>query len=93
VAGLAKITREAYTDHFAFDPSSPYHDPKSDPDNPRWLMVDVGFVERFPEKIALGRLREEKALEEMALFTRKRLSVQPVTAAEFERVVAMGRGA
>jgi predicted RNA-binding protein with PUA-like domain len=93
VAGLAKITREAYTDHFAFDPSSPYHDPKSDPDNPRWLMVDVGFVERFPEKIALGRLRAETALEEMALFTRKRLSVQPVTAAEFERVVAMGRGA
>jgi predicted RNA-binding protein with PUA-like domain len=93
VAGLAKITREAYTDHFAFDASSPYHDPKSDPDNPRWLMVDVGFVEKFPEKIALGRLREEKALEEMALFTRKRLSVQPVTAAEFERVVAMGRGA
>lgn len=93
VTGLAKITREAYPDHFAFDASNPYYDPKSDPDEPRWLMVDVGFVEKFPEKVALGRLREEKALEEMALFTRKRLSVQPVTAAEFERVVAMGRGA
>lgn len=91
VAGIARITREAYPDHFAFDPSSNYYDAKSDPDEPRWLMVDVGFVEKFPEKVSLARLKEEKSLEDMALFTRKRLSVQPVEKEEFERVVAMGR--
>ena len=52
VAGIARITREAYPDHFAFDPKSNYFDAKSDPDAPRWLMVDVGFVERFPEKVS-----------------------------------------
>jgi predicted RNA-binding protein with PUA-like domain len=91
VAGIARITREAYPDHFAFDPKSDYFDAKSDPDEPRWLMVDVGFVEKFPEKVSLARLREEESLQEMALFTRKRLSVQPVEEEEFERVVAMGR--
>jgi predicted RNA-binding protein with PUA-like domain len=92
VAGIARISREAYPDHFAFDPKSNYFDAKSDPDEPRWLMVDVEFVEKFPEKVSLSRLREEEGLQEMALFTRKRLSVQPVEEEEFERVVAMGRG-
>ncbi len=91
VAGIARITREAYPDHFAFDPESNYFDAKSDPDEPRWLMVDVGFVEKFPEKVPLARLRDEESLQEMALFTRKRLSVQPVEEEEFERVAAMGR--
>jgi predicted RNA-binding protein with PUA-like domain len=91
VAGIAKIVKEAYPDHFAFDPKSSYFDPKSDPDNPRWLMVDVGFVERFADKVSLQELREEESLQEMALFKRMRLSVQPVTEAEFNRVLEMGR--
>jgi predicted RNA-binding protein with PUA-like domain len=92
VAGIARVVREAHPDHFAFDRKSNYFDPKSDPDNPRWLMVDVGWVETFPEKVSLARLREEDSLQEMALFTRKRLSVQPVEKDEFNRVVEMGRG-
>ena len=91
VAGIARISREAYPDSFAFDPESHYFDPRSDPDNPRWLMVDVAFVERFADKVSLAELREEESLQEMALFTRKRLSVQPATEAEFNRVVEMGR--
>ena len=91
VAGIARIVKEAYPDHYAFDPKNPYFDAKSDPENPRWIMVDVTFEERFADKVSLAELRGEESLEEMALFTRKRLSVQPVREAEFNRVVEMGR--
>ena len=91
VAGIARVSKEAYPDHFAFDPKSNYFDAKSDPDNPRWMMVDLAFVERFADKVSLAELKEEEALSEMALFTRKRLSVQPVTEAEFRHVLEMGR--
>lgn len=91
VAGVARIVKEAYPDHYAFDPKSNYFDAKSDPDNPRWLMVDVEFVEKFADKVSLKELKEEESLEEMALFKRMRLSVQPVREAEFNRIVEMGR--
>lgn len=94
VAGMARVAREAYPDHTALDPASPYHDPKSDPANPRWFMVDVEFVERFPALIPLSRLQKTPGLEDM-MVTRKgmRLSVQPVTPREWQIVVALGRGA
>ena len=47
VAGVAKVAREAYPDHSALDPRSPYHDPKSTPESPIWMMVDLEFVEKF----------------------------------------------
>lgn len=92
VAGIVRVAREAYPDHFAFDPKHKYFDPKSDPDAPRWIMVDLEFVEKFPDKVSLADLRDEDSLQDMALFTRKRLSVQPVKEGEFKRVVEMGRG-
>jgi predicted RNA-binding protein with PUA-like domain len=47
IMGIATIAREAYPDSFAFDPASPYYDPKSNPDIPRWMMVDVQFESAF----------------------------------------------
>ena len=47
IAGIVKIVREAYPDHTAFDAKCKYYDPKSDPANPRWFMVDVKFVKKF----------------------------------------------
>ena len=93
VAGVAEVVREAYPDHFAWDPKSKYHDEASSPDNPRWVMVDVGFVEKFPAVIPLAALKADPALAGMEV-TRKgsRLSVHPVSKAHFERVVALGRG-
>ena len=91
VAGLARITKEAYPDHFAFDKKNPYYDPKSDPENPRWLMVDVEFIEAFPEIVALNDIKARSELAEMVLVKRARLSVQPVTRAEFQVVRKMGR--
>lgn len=91
VAGIARVVREGYPDHFAFDEKSPYHDPKSDPDDPRWFMVDVEFLEAFPEVVSLTRIKEEPDLEAMVLVNRARLSVQPVTEKEFRKIREMGR--
>jgi predicted RNA-binding protein with PUA-like domain len=91
VAGIARVAKRAYPDHFAFDKGNPYYDPKSDPENPRWFMVDVEFVEAFPEIVSLDRIRSEEKLAEMALLKRPRLSVQPVTKEEFGLIRKMGR--
>ncbi len=94
VAGLARVAREAYPDHTAFDPTSKYFDPKSDPDDPRWLMVDVEFVEKFPGLVPLATLQETPGLEDMMVTKRgMRLSIQPVSAEEWSIVVEMGRNA
>ena len=91
VAGIARIVKGAYPDHFAFDRKSPYFDSKSDPENPRWFMVDLEFVEAFPEVVSLDEIKARPELGEMALLKRARLSVQPVTKEEFEVIRKMGR--
>ena len=93
VAGVARVVREGYPDSFAFQEKSPYFDPKSDPDQPRWFMVDLEFVEAFPRVVGLDELRSIAGLGEMALFKRPRLSVQPVTKDEFRIIRTMGRKA
>jgi len=85
--GVAKVVREAYPDHTAWDPTSDYHDPKASPDRPLWSMVDVQLVEIFPREIPLEELRGVKALAGMELLRRgSRLSVTPVSPAEFRTI-------
>jgi len=92
VAGLARVHRTGVVDATQFDPSSKYHDPDSDPDDPRWICVDVAFVEKFPVLVPLDVLRAQPGLEDMVLLRRgMRLSVQPVTAAEHKIIVKMAR--
>jgi predicted RNA-binding protein with PUA-like domain len=87
VAGIVEIVREAYPDPTAWDPRSDYHDPKASPDNPVWSMVDVKLVKIFPREIPLEELRGLKALAGMELLRRgSRLSVTPVTSAEFRTI-------
>ena len=91
VAGVAKVSREAYPDFTAQDPSSNYFDPKASPENPRWMMVDIEAVEALPEIVELGGMRECAELEGMPLLQRgQRLSVQPVSAEHFAIVCQMG---
>jgi predicted RNA-binding protein with PUA-like domain len=92
VAGLAEVCREAYPDHTAWDPSSEHPDPTSTPDDPRWFMVDVRFVRAFPQVLALDALRRIPELAGMELFKRSRLSVQPVTEAQYRVIVEMAEG-
>ena len=92
VVGLAKVCRKAYPDFTQFDEDHKYYDPKASEDNPRWYMVDVEFVEKFPQTISLEALKETPGLEDMVV-TRKgsRLSVQPVLPDEYKLVVKLGR--
>jgi predicted RNA-binding protein with PUA-like domain len=92
IAGIVEVVRDAYPDHTAFDADDPHHDPKSRPDAPTWLMVDVRAIEKFPMLVSLDTLRADPALAEMVVLRRgNRLSVTPVTAAEWKRVCALGR--
>ncbi|HET8656085.1 MAG TPA: EVE domain-containing protein [Longimicrobiaceae bacterium] len=92
VAGLARVARTGYPDPTARDPQSHYFDPKASAEDPRWFMVDIEFVERFPELVPLSALRDEPSLAQMPLNRKSRLSVQPVTAEEFEVVKKLGAG-
>jgi predicted RNA-binding protein with PUA-like domain len=92
VAGIARVSKNAYPDHYAFDIKSKYFDPKSKPENPAWMMVDVEFVETFDGVVSLADLKAEPELSEMVVIKRgMRLSIQPVTKQEFETVRKMGR--
>ena len=91
VAGVAEVVREAYPDPSAREPDSPYFDPKDSEENPRWYVVDIAFSEKFTSFIPLPVLKETPGLEKMVVTTRSRLSVQPVSAEEFDIVSTMGR--
>lgn len=87
VAGVATIVKEAYPDSTAFDKKSVYFDPKSDAKNPRWLIVDVKFEKKFPQTLELARLREEPKLADLLILRKgNRLSITPVTLAEFNLI-------
>lgn len=92
VAGIAEVVRLAYPDPLQFDPKSEYYDAKSKLDDPRWKMVDVGFVERFPKTLSLDAMKADAELDGMLVLQKgTRLSVTPVTEAHFARVVTLGR--
>lgn len=92
VAGIAKVCKEGYPDATQFDPKSKYHDPKSPKDNPRWIHVDVEFVEKFAELVSLETLKNTPELDEMLVVQRgQRLSVQPVEKHHFDFVKKLGR--
>ena len=78
IVGICEVIREAYPDFTQFDPKSDYYDATSNPERPKWKMVDVGFVEKFDEIISLEELRKRPELAGMTLLSRGRLSVQPV---------------
>lgn len=77
VVGVARIVGEAYP-----DPTI---------DDPTWVVVDLAPVQRLEEPVTLADVKAEPALAEMFLVKRGRISVVPVTAAEFECVLAMGK--
>ena len=91
VAGIAEVVRGGYPDPSAFDRNDSHFDPKSKPDDPTWFGVDVKAVKGFREVITLDSLRKTKGLEKMTLLQKgSRLSVQPVTAAEWRIIEKLG---
>ena len=84
IVGVGEIVKEGYPDFTAFDPKDVHFDEKSDPQKPTWYMVDVKFVKAFKRIIPLDFLKKVPGLKNMALFKYSRLSVQPVTEAEWK---------
>jgi len=92
VAGTARVVRTGVIDETQFDPASPYHDPKATRDAPIWDCVEVEYVSTLPHFVTMDRVRAEPALSDMLLLRRgMRLSVQPVTEAEYQTIVALGQ--
>ena len=90
VAGIVRIVRVAYPDPSAFDPGSPFHDPRSTPEKPVWFMVDVKLVRETKRFISLSELKANAALKNMRLVQRgNRLSVMPVTAREWNTILKL----
>lgn len=92
VTGLATIARAGYPDHLAWKKGHKYFDAGSTKEKPVWYMVDIGFEERFPGIVSLQTLKSTKGLEQMVVTQKgSRLSIQPVTRAEYDIVVKLGR--
>ena len=90
IVGVMKVVKEGYVDHTAFDPEEKYYDPKSDPENPRWYMVDIKLDKKFDQPVTLTSLRDNKSLKDMVLLQKgSRLSVQPVKKKEFDAIMEL----
>ncbi|KTG16457.1 MULTISPECIES: EVE domain-containing protein [unclassified Guyparkeria] len=90
IVGIMDIVSEARPDPTAFDPDEKYYDPKSDPDKPRWLLVDVKYVRHTKRVIPLPELKADPALEEMPLVRRgNRLSIMPVSEDQWEHILSL----
>ncbi|ADE55484.1 EVE domain-containing protein [Coraliomargarita akajimensis] len=92
VVGVAEVASSAYPDPSAFDQQSKYYDAKSDPENPRWILVDVKYRADLPRMVSLEEMKAIPELAEMRVLQRgNRLSITPVTEAEFEAIVAAAK--
>lgn len=90
IVGIVEVVREAYPDYTALEQKSKYYDPKSSPENNRWVMVDVKFKEKFSRIITLKELKENKRLSDMRLVQKgNRLSIMPVTQKEWVSIIAL----
>ncbi|XP_076591059.1 thymocyte nuclear protein 1 [Chaetodon auriga] len=97
IAGVMKIVKEAYVDHTQFDKKDVHFDATSKPDNPKWSMVDVQYQRMTKRFLPLSELKKYHLqhrggggpLKDMALFTRARLSVQPLTSEEFDFILSL----
>ncbi len=90
IVGLMVVVRAGYPDHTAFDPQSQYFDPKSDPQAPRWFMVDVKYLRHTRRLISLAELKGHPALENMPLLRKgNRLSILPVSQTEWQYILQL----
>jgi predicted RNA-binding protein with PUA-like domain len=89
IVGIARVASTAYPDPTQFDPKSPYHDPKSRPEEPRWLLVDVQIVEKT-RNLTLPELRAHPALQDLVILRKgNRLSITPVEAQHWRLITRL----
>ncbi|MCG6861787.1 MAG: EVE domain-containing protein [Chromatiaceae bacterium] len=92
IVGIMEVVKEGYPDHTAFDPAQRYYDPKSDPESPRWFMVDVRYVRHLKRCISLAELRPyaDGPLKGFPLVSKgSRLSIMPLTPEQWDFVLSL----
>ena len=89
IAGICEVVREGYPDPTAVDPTHPHFDSGSSSDAPTWFMVDLRAVAQFTRLVTLAGMKARPELAKMALIRVGRLSVTPVSAAEWEAIVRL----
>ena len=90
VVGVAAVVSEPYPDPTQFDAGSRYYDPKSTPDEPRWMLVDVAPERRLQRRVTLAEMKADPAFADLPLVRRgNRLSIMPVGPADAERILAL----
>lgn len=92
IAGIARVSREAYPDRTQFAPDSDYYDPKARVDEPRWWMVDVTFETKFKQVLSLDKIKSNPSISALPLVKKgHRLSVMPVQENEWQTLLTMAQ--
>ena len=90
IVGIMKVVREGYPDHTAFEPQQKYYDPRSDPEQPRWYMVDVKYQRKLRRVVTLAELKQHQALQDCPLVRKgNRLSIMPITEQQWELILEL----
>jgi predicted RNA-binding protein with PUA-like domain len=91
VVGYCEVVKESYADHTQFDSSNDHFDPKANPKNPTWFMVDIKLAKEFKNPVTLDSIKANPKFKSMKLIQRgQRLSIQPVTKDEWDEILKMG---
>jgi predicted RNA-binding protein with PUA-like domain len=91
VAGYCEVAKDGYPDHTQFDSKDKHFDPKADPANPTWIMVDIKLIKKFSKPVMLVDIKANPKLKNMRLMQRgNRLSVMPVEKSEWDEILKMG---
>lgn len=90
IVGIMEVCKTGYPDFTAFDPKDAHYDPKSDPDNPRWYMVDVRYRKKLKRTITLTELKQQARLKDMQLVKRgNRLSIMPLSKKQWDFILSL----
>lgn len=91
VVGVCKVVKEGYPDFTAFDPDDKHFDPKSNKEEPTWIMVDIKLIKKLKAPVTLADIKENPKLQGMKLVQRgNRLSVMPLAKKEFNEILKIG---
>lgn len=91
IAGTAKVVSSPYPDPLQFDTESKYFDPKSNTEEPRWVSLDIQYQKECIKFVPLPLIKATQELKEMVLVKRGRLSIQPVTEAEWDIIMKLAK--
>jgi predicted RNA-binding protein with PUA-like domain len=93
IAGIAEVVAAGHPDPTAFDKKADHYDPKSSPADPTWYQVSIRAVRAIEPPLGLPFLSGVPALASMELLRKgNRLSIQPVTPAQWKTILSLAKG-